>query len=147
VFTFQCNVCGSAQTLASKDELERENPTCDTCGSTVRFRWIVHALSTELFGCSICLTDFPMAQKVVGIGMSEWNRITDLLEERLSFKNTFYHTEPKFDILLTDLQSKPIYDFIISSEVFEHVPPPVQFALLFSSLLIICHDYYILTAL
>lgn len=112
--------------MDSKEELEREKPTCKRCGSTVRFRWIVHALSTELFGRSICLQDFPLAKAVTGIGMSEWGGITDVLEKCLSFKNTFYHTEPNFDILSVDLRRHPVYDFIISSEVFEHVQPPIQ---------------------
>jgi SAM-dependent methyltransferase len=58
--------------------------------------------------------------------MSEWNRITDNLERQFTFRNTFYHTEPKFDVLSLGPEHEHAYDFIITSEVFEHVPPPVE---------------------
>jgi SAM-dependent methyltransferase len=126
MFEFTCNVCGSRCRIASKADIGRETPNCEICGSTVRFRWMVHALSVELFGRSIPLPVFPERKSVTGAGMSEWARIADGLSSKFTFKNTFYHAEPKLDILHPAPADLGAYDFVISSEVFEHVPPPAQ---------------------
>jgi 2-polyprenyl-3-methyl-5-hydroxy-6-metoxy-1,4-benzoquinol methylase len=58
--------------------------------------------------------------------MSDWSGIAGPLHEKLTYRNTFYHQDPVIDIL--DPRSGPdgTYDFIVASEVFEHLPPPVQ---------------------
>jgi SAM-dependent methyltransferase len=130
MFTFVCNICESRCTAesASPEHLGRETKTCLRCGSTVRFRWIVHALSMELFGKSVPLPEFPRVRGLRGIGMSETATISDILAVKLAYKNTFYHAEPTFDILHPKAEDLDAFDFVISSEVFEHVPPPVQVA-------------------
>ncbi len=52
--------------------------------------------------------------------MSEWANISKPLENRYKFRNTFYHSEPKLDILNPSPSDFGAYDFVISSEVFEH---------------------------
>ncbi|MDQ2840936.1 MAG: hypothetical protein M3Y72_07855, partial [Acidobacteriota bacterium] len=95
MFEFICNICGSSCTIGSSAQLDREKSDCGICGSTVRFRWIVHALSCELFGKSIPLTQFPGKKTISGVGMSEWTNISKPLEKLYRFQNTFYHSEPK----------------------------------------------------
>lgn len=46
--------------------------------------------------------------------------------EKLSYRNTFYHQKPKLDITVIDPALEGIFDFIISSDVFEHIEPPVS---------------------
>lgn len=121
---FTCNVCGAN---CSDESLDREIPSCAKCGSNVRFRWIVHALSTELFGSSIPLKKFPRNKKIRGFGMSDPDSIAEKLVKRLDYRNTFYHRMPRFDIMEKPADAGS-YDFVIASEVFEHVPPPVQTA-------------------
>ena len=118
---FTCNICNSAVT---SETLEREAPSCPHCGSNVRFRWIVHALSTELFGESIPLPRLPNRKKIRGLGMSDPQPIADVLSKRFDYKNTCYHREPRFDIM--EATARPEFDFVIASEVFEHVQQPVQ---------------------
>lgn len=120
---FTCNICGSQ---CCAETLDRELSSCARCKSNVRFRWIVHALSVELFGSSLPLKKFPRRKKTRGFGMSDALPIATPLAKRLDYRNTFYHQEPRFDIMETPNDSG--YDFIIASEVFEHVPPPVQTA-------------------
>ena len=118
---FLCNICGAS---CSAKALDREIPSCRKCRSNVRFRWIVHALSMELFGKSLPLKKFPKRKDVRGFGMSDPGEIAYPLSKRLQYTNTFYDAEPRFDI-----QAPPpglAYDFIIASEVFEHVPPPIE---------------------
>ncbi len=80
----------------------------------------------ELFGESIPLPLFPLAKDITGIGLTDSTSIAGLLEMQLSYANTFYHREPRIDIMDSASGADGAYDFIIASEVFEHLPPPVQ---------------------
>jgi SAM-dependent methyltransferase len=120
---FTCNICGAA---CAAETPARETPSCERCGSTVRFRWIVHALSTELFGESIPLHEFPVRKDIRGIGMSDPEPVAAVLARRFNYVNTSYHKRPRFDI--TNPTGDLDFDFVIASEVFEHVAPPVQSA-------------------
>ncbi|MGC2658543.1 MAG: methyltransferase domain-containing protein [Bryobacteraceae bacterium] len=91
----------------------------------MRTRWLVHALSKELFGTSILLPAFPQEKSVVGLGLTDSHAIASLLEDRLSYKNTFLHQDPRFDITRDPSPIGPL-DFLIASDVFEHVEPPVN---------------------
>lgn len=50
------------------------------------------------------------------------------LAQKLRYTNTFYHQEPKLDIKSIDDTCVQKYDFIISSDVFEHIELPVSIA-------------------
>ena len=125
---FRCNICGedSSTTLA---DLEREKPTCGSCGSTPRVRAIIRALSTELFrGESAALPDFPSWKEMRGLGMTDWIGYAEGLAEKFTYTNTFLHQEPRLDIGADEMPPDWMgaHDFIISSEVLEHVLPPVS---------------------
>lgn len=124
-WSFVCNICDSA-CLAARDALTREAPTCATCGSSVRTRAIVHLLSTGLFGRSLALRDFPHDRSIRGVGLSDWLGYSLPLAERLDYRNTWFDAEPQLDI--TDLPGDLVgqLDFVIATEVFEHVLAPVQ---------------------
>jgi SAM-dependent methyltransferase len=81
----------------------------------------------ELFGRVLPLKDFPRSRQIRGIGLSDWGPIAKILAKRFDYKNTFFHREPNLDIM-NPHASAGSYDFIIATEVFEHVPPPVQTA-------------------
>jgi hypothetical protein len=123
VYNFTCNICSSA---CRAEALDRELPSCDKCGSNVRFRWIVHALSTEIFGASFPLKKFPARRKIRGLGLSDSLQIAEVLSKRFDYRNTCYHREPRFDIMAPPASAA--FDFIVASEVFEHVGPPIQTA-------------------
>src|SRR5438477_9425364 len=98
-YSFSCNVCGSPVHAVPFLGLGREGASCFTCGSSVRMRSIVHNLSMGLFGRSLPLTDFPSRPDLVGIGLSDWPGYADLLADKLSYINTFYHKKPFLDIV------------------------------------------------
>jgi SAM-dependent methyltransferase len=122
---FTCNICNSP---CSAETLDREIPSCRKCGSNVRFRWIVDALSLQLFGKSLPLKQFPRDRTIQGISLSDWGPIAKILSRRFDYWNTFLHREPRLDIMDGSSGADSRYDFIIASEVLEHVPPPVQSA-------------------
>lgn len=125
--TFQCNICGSS-CFTQVENLQRETSSCEGCGSTVRMRGIVQALSVALFGESLPIEDFPYRKDIKGIGMSDWDPYAQRLEKKLSYTNTFYHKEPKLDVTNISEENIASLDFIISTDVYEHVCPPVQVA-------------------
>jgi SAM-dependent methyltransferase len=123
--SFRCNICGSACTVAAA-ALQRELPSCARCGSTVRTRAIVHLLTTELFGRSMTIPELPRRADLVGIGLSDAEHYAKRLSDKLDYTNTFFHQEPRLDITAPPEELTGRYDFILASDVFEHVAPPVS---------------------
>lgn len=123
---FRCNVCGQMNQVYIAD-LHRELRSCRGCGSTVRFRAIVHLLAQELLDDDVMLPDFPV-RALAGVGLSDWEGYAAPLAARWQYTNTFYHCEPFLDITSIDLEQEGTLDFLISSDVFEHIVPPVSVA-------------------
>jgi SAM-dependent methyltransferase len=94
----------------------------------MRVRAVIALLSEELLGVPLALTDFPVLKAIRGIGMSDSPELAKKLAEKLDYTNTFYHQAPRFDAVHPDPNDFGRYDFILSSEVMEHVPPPVEHA-------------------
>jgi SAM-dependent methyltransferase len=106
-------------------ELQRETRSCLACGSTLRWRAIIHLLSRTLFGRSIPLPDFPVRPEIMGLGMSDWEGYALPLARKLSYENTFYHQPPHLDITKLDSARVGTCDFVIATDVFEHIAPPI----------------------
>ncbi|MGA2326353.1 MAG: methyltransferase domain-containing protein [Bryobacteraceae bacterium] len=122
---FTCNVCSQSDECP-EESFARERATCSGCGSTVRFRVLMHLLSVELFGLDLTLEQFPRLKSIRGLGLSDWEGYADVLAEKFDYTNTFLNQEPRFDIRMPSPSHYGEYDFIISAEVFEHVEPPVE---------------------
>ena len=123
---FTCNVCGMNIAECPIDTIDREVSSCWNCRSTVRFRSIVHLLSMALFLRSIPLPLFPRDPAIVGLGMSDWVGYAEPLAEKFSYTNTYFHQPPFLDISAGAVERAQTCDFVISTEVFEHVAPPVE---------------------
>jgi len=129
LFTFQCNICGNInENIPIQIVRNREAQSCQQCRSSLRMRSVIYALSMELFGKNIILPDFPEDKSISGIGMSDWEGYAGLLSQKLAYINTYYHQEPKLDITQIESNQEHQYDFIISTDVFEHIPPPISTA-------------------
>jgi hypothetical protein len=94
----------------------------------VRVRGLIHLLSEELFGISMPLTEFPRIRSLRGLGTSDSASYADKLADRFDYRNTFFHREPRFDIAHPAADEFGRYDFLLSSEVLEHVQSPVEAA-------------------
>lgn len=125
---FRCNVC-SAYVSSMASSLDREVGACTNCRSNVRFRGVVYALALRMFGQPLAIADFPEnARGLRGIGMSDTGIYADLLPKQTGYVNTYYHQEPRLDIQNPGAEHLGCYDFVISSDVLEHVAPPVSTA-------------------
>lgn len=123
--TFRCNICGGASTC-DPTTVDREDASCTGCGSSVRLRAIVHLLSVALFEESMPLGDFPVRPDLYGFGLSDWSLYAKPLARRFSYVNTFYHTAPRLDITDVPDELAGSADFLIATDVFEHVLSPVE---------------------
>jgi SAM-dependent methyltransferase len=122
---FICNICGAACKRPAAPP-GREVPSCAACGSTVRLRSLIALLSREIFGIELAIPDFPVLKGIRGFGMSDPPELAERLAEKFEYTNTFYHQEPRIDVVEPGQEHLARYDFILSSEVMEHVPPPVE---------------------
>lgn len=122
--TFTCNIC-SADNTCPVQAIERETASCTHCGSTLRMRAIMALLAESLFGRALPLDRFPHRKDIRGIGLSDWDEYARRLADRLDYTNTWYHAEPRLDITAIDDAMAGTCDFLIATDVFEHVAPPV----------------------
>jgi SAM-dependent methyltransferase len=122
---FRCNLCGSPAhaTLAG---LSRETPSCPRCGSTVRFRAIGRLVVRELLGLDAPLPHLAPRRDLVGLGLSDDASYAEPLARVFAYRNTFFHAEPRLDISAIDPSLRGRHDFVIASDVLEHVAPPVS---------------------
>ena len=122
---FQCNICSTWCTVSVK-QLGREVPSCSRCDSTPRLRAMARCLSVATTGEAKRLDELPKTLR--GIGLSDHPRMATFLSKYLDYQNTAFHQEPLLDITRPTPDRLSQYDFLLSSDVFEHVVPPVQLA-------------------
>ncbi len=122
---WRCNICGTMNCCLA-GTMDRETGDCMHCGAVMRYRSIVAVLTERLFGKVQILAEIAPSPQFTGVGMSDDDRYANLLAEKFSYTNTFYHCEPLLDITRPSPRWLGVNDFVITSDVFEHVPPPIQ---------------------
>ena len=125
---FVCNICGASTSADLARVVDREVPTCSECKSSIRFRSLVAALQERLFDNVTPLKDLPGRKELEGLGLSDDPVYSRFLEEKFNYINTFYDGEPCLDITDPSPHYLHRFDFVISSDVMEHVAPPVEVA-------------------
>ena len=123
---FQCNVCGTLVEQCPVEKIDREVSSCNACGSSVRMRSIVHLLSLALHGKSMAIPEWPSNLDIRGVGLSDWTGYATRLPRKVNYLNTYFHMEPFLDICNPPEEYSNVFDFLISTEVYEHVPPPAS---------------------
>jgi SAM-dependent methyltransferase len=123
---FLCNVCGRRNLHVPREQVEnRETQTCAGCHGNLRMRALMYALGVELFGSPRVLPAFPVDKRIRGLGLSDWEGYATRLAEKFDYTNTFYHAEPRLDIADIPGSLAGCHDFVIASDVFEHIPPAI----------------------
>jgi SAM-dependent methyltransferase len=80
----------------------------------------------ELLGHDIALPETPPCPDLVGLGLSDADLYAAPLARKFRYENTWYHMTPRVDITSIPNDRVGRYDFVIASDVFEHVAPPVE---------------------
>jgi SAM-dependent methyltransferase len=89
-------------------------------------RALIYLLSIELYGEPRPLSEFPKNKNIKGFGLTDDLLYAIPLVEKFDYVNTFYDRQPYFDMTEPHPERYGTYDFILSSDVFEHVAPPVE---------------------
>lgn len=126
-----CNICGFALAASRQALSDRETRSCTVCGSTLRFRALMAALQCELDGDGQIrvLERIPKRRSITGLGMSDAPVYASALNRKYDYTNTFFHTEPLLDIRAPAAHYLGRHDFVVSSDVLEHVDGPCLRAL------------------
>ena len=77
---------------------------------------------------NLTVPGFPQVKSLRGVGTSDIAQYASTLAEKFDYRNTFYDRAPLLDLTDPPKSEFGQYDFVISSEVLEHVPPPVEAA-------------------
>lgn len=123
--TWLCNICGAAN-FSPIETMDRESGACCRCRSNMRFRSLMAVLTERVFGSVQILAKTVPNAKIVGLGMSDAPNYAKLLAKKFRYTNTHYHRKPALDITKPAPRLLGINDFVVTSDVFEHVPPPIQ---------------------
>jgi hypothetical protein len=91
----------------------------------MRHRSVVAVLTQELFGVAYPLNRLPVLKSICGLGLSDSQPYARVLADHFHYRNTYLHREPVLDISDPGSQDRGTLDFLVASEVFEHVRPPV----------------------
>src|SRR5579871_530311 len=121
---FTCNICGHAN--AGVEDSGREGALCAGCGGSMRHRSLVAVLSREIFGVPYSIARLPVLKSIRGLGLSDSDPYARVLADRFQYRNTFLHRDPVLDIAEPGPQEAGSLDFLLASEVFEHVRAPVE---------------------
>ena len=122
---FKCIICNAINEVDDRDLtiFERETPSCLGCASSTRQRSLVKAIFDE-YG-DYAENQIIDRKRLVGIGISDWEGLSQALSYQFEYVNTFFHKHPHIDITDVPIFQQEIADFLICSDVLEHVSPPV----------------------
>ncbi|PTN12843.1 hypothetical protein [Nitrosomonas aestuarii] len=123
---FTCNLCGNSSSVSH--DFHREGGACSHCGSNMRYRALMRALSQHLYDKPLPLSAFIPDKNFKAMGLSDASLYADKLATLYDYTNFFYHTDPFLDICNIENMISGSYDLLITSDVFEHVPPPRHIA-------------------
>lgn len=118
-----CNLCGTQNQVEAGTNEKVPGPICSKCHSATRFRKCAYLISKHVFGGTGRL-DQDADSDLKGIGLSDAHPVENCMKRFSNYENTYYHKEPMVDIMQPPAEPG-IYDYLISSDVFEHTPPPV----------------------
>lgn len=123
---FICNICGATNCLPLAS-FHRETALCSRCGANARFRGIIRALALSLgIDPHLPLPAWPRQKNRRGLGMSDWEGYARPLHDKFDYINTCYDREPRLDIHAPQPDQFASLDFLISTDVFEHILKPLQ---------------------
>lgn len=126
-----CNITGKNFTV---EDNEKHRELAVRFGANSRHRAVIYFLTKNIFKEPKILVDLEKNKNIKGIGMSD-SGFDKILEDKFDYTNTFYHKEPFLDVYnIKHVNSYKDLDFIISSDVFEHINPYPNIQLAFDNL-------------
>lgn len=125
--TFFCPLCTR---LSARIPLHREDVACETCGATWRAQACMLTVMEGLgYPHDVMAYDLRSDWSRIGLGISDDFLLARRLSQLFFYTNSFYHQFPRVDITNPPAETLGRFEFIVCSDVLEHVPPPVDVAL------------------
>lgn len=129
---YTCNLTGN---IFKMEDNEKNREGANVFGLNSRLRAIIYVLTNTVIKSNQILNNITPNKSIRGIGMSDAPNLALELSKKFRYVNTFYHTEPFLDIYKDEQVSKyNNLDFIISSDVFEHISPYPDVQIAFDNL-------------
>ena len=105
-----CPVC-SGHISALYTEPTREKIICQFCRATGRDAAIANLIANLLGKIDIPLTKLNINKQIYIGNLSGSNNLSNVISQKFSYINTYYHQEPKFDLLNPDVKEKNSLSF------------------------------------
>jgi SAM-dependent methyltransferase len=126
-----CNITGQ---LFDLDDNEKSRESACRFGFNSRFRAICYVFTKLFYGECKIMHSLEDNKILKGIGMSD-SSWANIFKQKFNYVNTYYHTSPYLDIYNDEhIQKYNDLDFIISSDVFEHIDPYPSVQIAFDNL-------------
>jgi SAM-dependent methyltransferase len=87
-------------------------------------------LSQFIYLKDITIDQFLIRKDIKCLGMMDPMEFATPLAQKIDYINTFADREPYFDICNISSENEGRFDFVICSEIFEHLSPPINHAFL-----------------
>lgn len=120
-----CITCGHLHRGMPRD-VARESALCVSCGASWRVRATVLALLQGLRIDPRPLPDVGADWSRRGVGCSDHPALASRLPSRFLYTNTHLEKYPFLDVLQPPKEVLGDFEFVICSDVMEHVEPPYQ---------------------
>lgn len=123
---WHCLIC---ETWNVEGTIDREGMPCRSCGSSWRSRVSVLSVLVGLRVPVRPLSRVSADWSRTGLGISDSTVLSRALFSRYSYVPTYFHGAPYLDITAPDAGylAEPV-EFVVCSDVLEHVPPPADMA-------------------
>jgi hypothetical protein len=140
--SFICNITGYSYFMTDN---EKSRDGIAKLGFNSRLRAICYVFCKIFYGKCKIMNNLKKNKNLTGIGMSDfgWDKV---FKKKFNYTNTFYHQAPYLDIYNNEHVKKySNLDFIISSDVFEHINPYPSLQIAFNNLfkMLKCGGYVI----
>jgi len=117
--TWSCILCGT--TNRNTTQVKRETMQCRDCGSTWRARAVglavLHGLGYESLKFKSVTPDWSR----IGLGISDDISLSSKLSTKFFYTNSYFDTFPYLDIRKVPTRAKRQFEFVICSDVLEHI--------------------------
>jgi SAM-dependent methyltransferase len=124
--SWNCIICGCKN---KKAIVAREAMFCKKCQSTWRVRATALGVLKGIGSPLVPLPDVESDFSRRGVGLSDHMSLVGALGAKFGYTNSYYHQFPRLDLLAIPVEQQHVFDFVICSDVLEHVPPPADLAL------------------
>lgn len=129
---YTCNLSGNKFTVK---DIDKHREGANVFGLNSRMRAIIYVLIKTVLKSDGILSIISSNKNIRGVGMSDSNNLASELSKKFNYVNTYYHKPPLLDIYNDKhISTYNNLDFIISSDVFEHISPYPNLQIAFNNL-------------